>query len=279
MEKEGTKNGFTVYLEGHEGHRGNVLLHSFLGKVHRLQIVLHKLERAYLDAGTRQTDFEIINADKRNPTTISLKPVPKVKAYDPTPAFEWGINQIDAVSKGHDVDPRIGSGIADDLVRLATRDSEYGYKAFWINGYAEAVRFDDDFLINALKLAKQRVKEEAPFGWHTGVAYGSVIGELKAVDDVDGNKEFVIIPPTGPDKILCVFSDELRDTMNQYLFKKVRVEGNLHYKDTSPFPDLVTADNISAYPARQKQKNFEQMRGMFSKYKKPNVDWDELLGV
>lgn len=74
---------FTVYLEGHEGHQGNVLVHAFLAKVHRLTLVLNKMERVFIEAAVRQTDFEITDADKRNPTTLTLKPVPRVKGYSP----------------------------------------------------------------------------------------------------------------------------------------------------------------------------------------------------
>ena len=40
---ENEKTGdFTVYLEGHEGHRGNVLLRAFYTKLHRLELILNK---------------------------------------------------------------------------------------------------------------------------------------------------------------------------------------------------------------------------------------------
>src|SRR5690606_26488968 len=83
--KEEVGDKLTVYLDGHEGHRGNVLLHSFVRKVHRLALVLGKLERAYLGAAKRQTDFEIIDADKVNPTTLTLQAVPHIRAYNPAP--------------------------------------------------------------------------------------------------------------------------------------------------------------------------------------------------
>jgi hypothetical protein len=63
--QEHEKYRFTVYLEGHEGHRGNVLAHAFIAKVQRLILVLNKMERAFIDSAFRQTDFEIVGADRR----------------------------------------------------------------------------------------------------------------------------------------------------------------------------------------------------------------------
>ena len=273
--------GFTVYLEGHEGHQGNVLLHSFLLKVQRLTIVLNKLERAYIEKDNRQTDFEIIDADKVNPTSLTLKPVPKVKSYDPTPAFQWSIKQIDLVSKGQEPDDRVNRDIADELVKLATKDSEYGYKKFWVNGYAEAVEFDKDFLIHALKLSQNRAKQETPLKWHTGVSHGSVVGELKAIDDIEGGREFVIIPPSGADAIKCIFPDNMRDEMRKFLFKIVTVKGNLHYTEKSAFPAWVDADlnGIEIYPQRPPRKKLSDMRGIFKDRERRNIDWDDILSV
>lgn len=281
MALQETKKGFTIYLEGHEGHQGNVLLHAFLDKIERLTIVFAKLERAYIESGKRQTDFEITSADKRNPTSISLRPVPKVISYDPTPAFEWSIKQIDAIAKGREPDERVRGDIADDLVKLATKKNAYGYKAFWINGYAEAVRFDEEFLMNALRFSKRRNKLEAPLAWHTGVSYGSVVGELKAVDDLEGERKFIIVPPSGAESILCIFPENMHDNMRQFLFKTVKVTGNLHYIETSPFPQRVYAEKngIEIYPIRTVKRTLSELRGIFAGSERNNIDWDSVLGV
>ena len=125
------------------------------------------------------------------------------------------------------------------------------------------------FLINAIKLAKTKAAEVMPLGWHTGTSIGSVVGQLRAVDDTDGNREFVIMPPTGSEKISCVFSDDMRDDMQKYLFKTVKVSGKMSYQKISPFPEIVYAEDIAEYPKIQKKKSFKEMRGMFSNYDKP----------
>ena len=236
---------------------------------------MNKLERAYIDAGVRQTDFEIVGADKRNPTTLSLKAVPRVRAYDPVPALRWSIQQMDIVGKGETPDARVNSEIAYDLVKLATKDSEHGYKAFWINGHAEAVRFDEDFRSKALVVARSRVRLEAPNLWRVGVAQGSVVGELRKVDDLEGNNLFVVVPPVGPDRIVCTFPDSLRDQMGSYLFKIVRVTGSLRYSEESPFPVSVEASELAQVLPRRKP--MRDLRGIFAKQDRVVSDWGALL--
>ncbi|MCZ4342019.1 hypothetical protein O4H52_10410 [Sphingomonadaceae bacterium G21617-S1] len=270
---------FTVYLEGHEGHRGNVLVHAFLAKVHRLTLVLNKLERTYIESGTRQTDFEITAADKRNPTTLTLKPVPRVRAYDPDPAFHWALAQISAVSRGEQPDDRVRGEIARDLVKLATKEADDGYKAFWINGHAEAVRFDEDFLAKAALLVRDRARIESPSRWHVGASLGSIVGQLKAVDDIDDDREFVIVPPTGAEAITCTFPAAMRGEMGGYLFKTVKVEGILHYGEDSPFPYRVDAKagGINVYPSRARRRTLDDLRGVFSDLPRNETDWTPLL--
>ena len=281
MAENQTPADITVYLEGHDGHRGNVLVHAFLAKVHRLMLVLNKMERAYIHSGTRQTDFEIIAVDKRNPTTMTLKAVPRVRAYDPGPAFHWAIEQIATVGRGGEPDNRIRGEIAKDLVKLATKDSEDGYKAFWINGRTDAVRFDDDFMAKAASFAREIVHDSAPHRWHVGAAIGSVVGQLKAVDDIDNDREFVIVPPVGAASITCTFPSSMRDEMHKYLCQMVRVEGVLQYGADSPFPYRVDAkpDGISLYPARPRVRNLDEMRGVFSQSERAYPSWDDFLNA
>lgn len=269
---------FTVYLEGHDGHRGNVLLRAFINKVYRVEIVLNKLERAYLTTGTRRTDFEIVNADKTNPTTLTLKPVPHVENYNPVPAFRWGMAQIAIVARGDAPDVRVTADIANDLVKLATPEGEDGYKAFWINGHSEQVRFDDDFLAKAIRLARQRTRDEAPATrWHVGASTGAIVGELRKVDDVDEERQFVIVPPAGAEQIVCTFPEALRDRLGAFLFKTVRVSGVLHYADASPFPFEVEATDIEQYPSREKRRTLSELRGVFAGAERRPPDWNILL--
>ena len=273
-EKEG-KGRFTIYLDGHAGHQGNVLAHAFLAKARGLILILNKLERAYIDSGVRQTDFEIVDADKSNPTTLSLKPVPRIKAYDPFPTLDWSLQQIEAVGSGVEPDEKVNSEIAYDLAKLAMKENETAYRSFWINGQAAPVRFDEDYWENARKLARKRAKEESPNRWRVGVAEGTVVGELKKVDDLEGENEFVIVPPVGARRIVCTFSPDLREKMGNHLFKVVRVRGQLHYGEESPFPFRVDAYNIDVMLKRRKA--MKDLRGLFAGQDRVDAKWGAML--
>lgn len=265
---------FTVYLEGHDGHRGNVLVHSFIAKVQRIVLVLNRLERAYINSRSRHTDFEIVAAEKRNPTMLTLKAVPHIRAYDPKPALHWSIQQIAAVSRGETPDLRVTAEIAKDFVELATKDSEHGYRAFWINGHTEAVRFDDNFLSNATAILRARTYIDASQKWHIGTAKGSVVGELKAIDDLDGNRQFFIVPPTGGRPINCTFPDTMRSQIGTHMFQIVKVSGTLHYGESSPFPFHVDAADggIERFPTTERRRTLKEMRGAFSDFERKNLE-------
>lgn len=275
LAENGEKIGFTIYLDGHAGHQGNVLAHSFLNKVRSLILVLNKLERAYINSPVRQTDFEIVDADKFNPTTLSLKPVPRAKAYDPVPTLGWSLEQIGSVGRGAEPDARVSSEIAYDLVKLATKESETGYRAFWINGYADPVRFDDGFRENAINVARARARRETPTRWRVGTSQGTVVGELKKVDDLEAENEFVIVPPVGAKRVVCTFPEAMRAQMGEYLFKIVRVTGHLHYGEEGPFPYKVDASSIVPMPKRR--KSLSDMRGIFAGKEQVPTDWETLL--
>lgn len=252
-----------------------MLVNAFLGKVQRLILVLNKLERAFIDSAVRQTDFEIIDADKVNPTFLALKPVPRVIGYDPAPVLHWSLGQIEAVGSGEEPDARVTSEIAFDLVKLATHEREGEYKSCWINGATRPVRFNEAYRANAEKIARERVARDAPNLWRVGVAQGSVVGELKKVDDLDAENEFVVEPPVGASRIVCVFPPAMKEEIGSHLFKIVRVSGRLHYGEESPFPYRVEAAKIAQMPKRR--KSMSDLRGIFGDRERVQMAWGASL--
>ena len=268
-----------MYLDGHEGHRGNVLAHAYVEKLNLLIEAFGRLERSYLDSRARKTEFEITNTQKTNPTTVDLKPVPRAYAYDPVPAFVWGIRQLRSVQEGERPDERVTVESLKDFVKLASHDDELAYKRFWINGHADEIRFDECFRHNAERLKAEVEAITKPLRWHRGASIGEVVGELKAVDDITDGHQFVVVPLTGPKQIVCVFPTEMKNRMGEYLFKKVRVRGRLHYREDSPFPFLVDAeaDGITIIEPLPRRKTLAQLRGSFSGIERPRTDWGALI--
>lgn len=270
--------GFTIYLSGTDGHQGNVLAHTYVGKINRLILVMNRLERLHEGSSVKKTDFEIIDAEKKSPTTLTLKPVAKIKGYNPAPAVAWGISQLEIIDRGNEPDPRIGSAVLGEIAEMAATSKDDGYKAFWINGHTDPVHFDQDFYIKALGLARKRAFAETPVIWHTGKAIGEVVGELKKVDDLDADNEVVLVPATGPDYIRCTFPEPMKEHIGKFLFKKVKVKGVLTYDSLSPHPKRVQIlhDGIALYPEsiNASPLSFLEMRGMFVGRIRQPVDWE-----
>ncbi|MFX6254389.1 hypothetical protein ABTF84_19695, partial [Acinetobacter baumannii] len=87
----------------------------------------------YLDAAQRQTEYEIVNAEKVNPTNLTFHPVPKRATYDPLPAFEWTLEQLERVETGGEIDERLDSSFAQTLAELAEKKREDDYSRLWIS--------------------------------------------------------------------------------------------------------------------------------------------------
>lgn len=281
FEETEAHKGFTIYLEGHEGHQGNVLAHTFTSRIHRLILVFNRLERIHEDAGTKKTNFEITGADKRNPTTLTLKPVPRVKKYNPIRAMDWGLEQLEIIDKGEEPDVRVTSGLLRDIAEMASESKDGGHSAFWINGHTDPIHFNEEFHIKALTVAKKRAVEESPTVWHSGKSGGEVIGVLRRIDDLDVENEVVIVPKTGAEMIRCTFPDSMRDEIGRFWARTVKVTGILTYEDYSPHPQRVKIKEggVEAYPAKRPSTSFRDLRGLFSGSAKPSVDWDDFLNV
>jgi len=77
-----------------------------------LILVFNKLERVHQDAGTKKTDFEIVDAERKKPTTLTLKPVPRVKKYSPAQAMDWRLEQLELIDRGDEPDDRLTPVVA-----------------------------------------------------------------------------------------------------------------------------------------------------------------------
>ena len=234
----------SIYMDGHEGHRGHVLAHAWLDKLRAFVGVLSSMERDYLGAKSRQTEYEIVEAKKVNPTIIQIRPVPKKRNYDPRPAFVWSAQQFESVARFGEADQKLSAATVEAMSGLANEPTADAYKSFWINGQSAPVYFDDQFRAKAAALAAARITRERPFDWFEGTTYGSVVGELRFVDDIEGDHRIAIKPVAGPEKIECFYEPSLEATLRENLFHRVRVQGYLNYKRTSPHPASVKVTGL-----------------------------------
>lgn len=204
----------TLHIEGHPGHRGNPLAHALVEKLQKLLSALGQAERAFIDKRARQTDYEIVSAGKVNPTHLTLHPIPRRGHYDPLPAFDWTFEQIELVARGEKVDERVDAALARTLSEIAKKSHEEDYCNLWITVDDRKVVFDETFRIRSEAIANQKTEDERPQRWFAGISYGSVVGDLKEVADADGERQFVIIPPAGADRINCTFPESKREQIH-----------------------------------------------------------------
>ena len=126
--------------------------------------------------------------------------------------------------------------------------------------------------------SKMRELEEKPSQWHEGTALGSVVGELRKLDDFEHDREFVIVPAVG-DPVFCKFPPSMDDEMGGYWRKIVKVSGVLHYKASSPFPESVDVSDggIELYATTRPRRTLREMRGVFAGRERAAINWGDLL--
>lgn len=271
------QDDITVYIEGHAGHRGNALAHALVKKLELVLSALAKAERRYLDKQNRQTDYEVVGAGKKNPTHFTLRPVPRYANYDPIPAFNWTVEQLERVAIGKPVDERVDSALALTLASLAEKNREDDYSKLWLKTNGTEILLDEKFQAHSLVLAAEKREIERPLKWFEGVSIGSVVGDLNEVSDIEGNHSFVIVPPAGASRIDCVFPDNKKENMREYLFRTVRVHGLLHYDEESPFPKFIEMETIEPLSDFEEPPHLLDLRGVFKGVERGRSRLGELL--
>ncbi|MGH9864823.1 MAG: hypothetical protein ACRD4H_05340 [Candidatus Acidiferrales bacterium] len=258
-----SEHDLPIHFEGHPGRRGNVLADALVAKLRHFVSVLGQADRRFSGQPQRQTDYEVSGASKTNPTQITLHPVPRQPNYNPIPAFSWAIDQIDRIASGKDVDDRIDATFAETLAIIAKKKKEDDYTRLWITRNGLSVTFDEEFRIRSEAIAIQQRESQRPQRWFQGIAYGSVVGDLRQVADIEGEHQFVIVPPIGAEKIECTFPHDKRDKMREFLWRTVRVIGKLTYLENSPFPIHIEMEDIEPASEIGTPLHLLDLRGLF----------------
>lgn len=273
------RKDLTLHIEGHPGHRGNVLAHALVDKLRKLLSALAQAERKFLDVSQRQTEYEIVSAEKVNPTNLTFHPVSKRATYDPIPAFDWTLEQFEKVEAGEEIDERLDASFARTLAELAERKREDDYTRLWLTDGQRTINLDARFKARSELIAAKKTEYETPPQWFEGASLGTIVGDLRQVADLEGEHQFVIIPPIGADRITCTFPESKRELMRTYLFKTVRVFGRLSYTKDSPFPAQVEMVDIEAASPFENPPHLLDLRGLFKGIERSNDDLEHLNGV
>lgn len=263
---------FTVHVNGHAGHRGNVLVFAFLDRVKAVLDAFSHAERNYLGVTHRFTDYEIVSVAKTNPTELTLTPVTDVKGYSPGEFFDWTVDQLGKIADGEPVDEKIDEGLARRLSKITPLDHHIGATGVWITSGSRQIVFDKNFKMRAEAIAQLREAMASKPRWATAKTHGSVTGELLQVDDWEGKAEFAIKPPIGANRIICKFPEPLRPQVQENLFKTARFLGLLHYASESPFPYLLEVTSIEPLKESIEAEKLVKLRGIFEGMPRPTPE-------
>ena len=233
-----------------------------MAKLRAFISTLYGLDRAFTRRGKRQFEFEIVDLNRNSPATIAMRARVDVAGYDAAASIEWAFEQLQHLRNGQAVDNSVSQGLMDNVVELAHakggRLPELGVIKASYRGNTVLI---DTTLENRALAARALKAIDMRSPWRAGVSYGSAFGELRGVMDFDGERQFFIVPPTGPAKIQCNFEETLRGQMIENLFKTVRVSGYLHYDGRSPFPTRIEADKMVGMS--EPTGHFSDLRGIF----------------
>lgn len=261
-------------IDGPTERNGAIPAEAFLAKLRAFITMLYAFERAFTRRDKRQIELEVVDLQRKSPGRVSLKAAPRVQGYDPKPAVSWTFEQLQKLGRGEAVDNSIPQAAIDNVIDLArirvAKLPEVSVMRAEFDG--QSINIDRALESFALALrAKHDVGSNTP--WRAGVSKGSLFGELRGVMDFEGEKQFYIQPPSGPYRVQCVFSEELRSKMNDHLFKLVRAGGFLHYNDTSPHPFLLEADSVDGITTTA--GHFRDLKGLFSglTIDEPSGEW------
>lgn len=261
-------------IDGSEERRGAIPAEAFLAKLRAFISTIYAFERAFSKKAQRQMELEIVDLQRNSPGLVAMRARTRAPGFPTQEALVWTFEQLDHLYEGRPLDPAVPQSAIDNVVDLAAvRAARLPELGLIRASYGPAtLKIDAVLEARALAARAERIADDRP-PWRPGVSRGSLFGELRGVMDFEGEREFFIIPPSGPAKVQCIFTEEIRDAMVANLFKTVKVRGMLRYDGNSPYPVLMEATALER--VEDPQSHFSDIRGIFRDMEPPEPleDW------
>lgn len=90
---------------------------------------------------------------------------------------------------------------------------------------------------------------------------GSVKGRIERLNNHTGH-QFNLYPPIGDYTVLCVYPDELYDTVYGAYMRTITVTGTLFFKRDNPYPERVQVESIEVHPVDDELPTGGSIRGL-----------------
>jgi hypothetical protein len=241
-----------VKLEGSRNDREDVRLNDFINQLNSVKKALRENERTISGGEEIKIDYKVVGLSHDSPSTIILEPVPRngalpIYTNDVVTSFS---NEIRLIRK------------KGELAREPEFDRLQAYRELGSK---------KDNLITKIKISVGRIsttiddvfqeKLEKIFGPDELIS-GSISGMLDIVNVHNTNK-FTLYPVLGSRRVSGIFGPGLRPKVKEAIGSFVTVIGELRYKQWSPFPHEVVADDLQAHPPENELPTLSELRGAF----------------
>jgi hypothetical protein len=244
----------TIQLIGADDDKKDVRLGDFIEQLKYIKKALRETELAVSDQAI--LDYKIVGLRRNTPSEIDLEPIGF--AEQPPPPKEHITRVVSHFTAELKLIKTKGQLLArPDLERLQAFQ-DIGHKpdnriaAVKIRAGRTAVTIDDSF----------KAKLERIVG-PDQLAHGTISGMLEAVNFHNTNR-FTLYPPIGPRKISGTFAQDRRPKVKEAIGNFVTVIGLLKYKEWSPFPHGIIAEDVDIHEPESELPTLSEMRGAFA---------------
>jgi len=242
----------TIQLVGAKNDQGDVRLGDFVDQLSVIKKALFERERLVSRTEQPQIDYKIVGLRRESPATIVLEPI----ALNGTRGYA----------------EKVVAGFSREL-RLIRREAKIVDEpdVHRLEAYRR-IGHRSDNLIAKVKIAvgKSPVTIDHVFKENVDkilgpdeLVEGTISGMLEAVNFHNANK-FTLYPPIGARKINGTFDPTLRPKIKEAIGNFVTVLGKLRYKQWSPFPHGMIAEDVDIHEPDASLPSLSELRGAFA---------------
>jgi hypothetical protein len=226
----------TLKLTGVESEGGLIRLDDFIRGLNSLEEALACLDRE--SHGESTLYYRIVKMSQNSPAKVMIEPVLKPHLKGKRIGNRYGhypkqiqrrfFDTFDSINQNRADAPTPGEPVIDAIAKLLEGLGS-DFTSGEIADGKTRVKLDEAFKEKVTNLVVPHHK-----------SYGSVEGELLALNVAKGRRQFGIYPKVGPRSVVCSFPEDLFDEACRNIRKNVRVYGTKLFSHDTGFPFKIT---------------------------------------
>lgn len=246
----------TIQLTGGQSDKSDVRLSDFIEQLKNIKRALRETELALPGNDQAILDYKIVGLRRNSPSEIDLEAVP---AFEDVPIPK-------------DYPARVVLHLTTELKLIRTKGQLLTQPDFErLHAYQEIGQKPDNRITEVkIKAGRTVITIDEKFKQKLErivgpdqLAHGSISGMLEAVNFHNTNR-FTLYPPVGPKKVSGTFGLELRPKVKEAIGNFVTINGILKYKEWSPFPHAIIAENVDIHEPEDELPTLSDLRGAFA---------------